>query len=46
MKTLEHTSLTIDADKHLGLVYYTPGAGEGAAMFEQWLQVQAGDVTP
>lgn len=44
--TLEHTSLTIDADKHLRLVYYTPGAGEGAAMFEQWLQVQPGEVTP
>lgn len=37
--SLEHTSLTIDADKHLRLVYYTPGSGEGSSVvFEQWLQ--------
>ena len=40
--SLEHTSLTIDADKHLRLVYYTPGSeAAGAAAFEHWLQAPA-----
>lgn len=36
--TLEHTTLTIDIDRHLRLVYYTPSEHcEKQAAFEQWL---------
>lgn len=36
--TLQHTSLTVDADKHLRMVYYTPVADpDGAGAFERWL---------
>ncbi|BAP41551.1 hypothetical protein NRB16_21955 [Pseudomonas sp. LJDD11] len=35
---LEHTTLTIDADRHLRLVYYTPGENCSTKIeFEQWL---------
>lgn len=37
--TLEHTSLTIDIDKHLRLVYYAPSPEDSVqARFEHWLQ--------
>ncbi|MGY4494319.1 helix-turn-helix transcriptional regulator [Pseudomonas sp. TE3610] len=36
---LEHTTLTVDVDRHLRLVYYTPDAkGGSVSRFERWLQ--------
>lgn len=37
--TLEHTTLTIDVDRHLRLVYYAPlNQGTNIFDFEEWLQ--------
>ncbi|UZE29993.1 helix-turn-helix transcriptional regulator [Pseudomonas asplenii] len=37
--TLEHTTLTIDVDRHLRLVYYAPiDQGADVLDFEEWLQ--------
>ncbi|MHC8314705.1 helix-turn-helix transcriptional regulator [Pseudomonas sp. LB3P31] len=41
--TFEHASLTIDADRHLHLVYYAPSLEEAAQRgFESWLQGRPG----
>lgn len=40
--TLEHTSLTVDVEKHLRLVYYTPD-DDNVTDFENWLKENGSD---